>query len=145
LLAVLLPAAGCQTVDNPSAPDSIADLDEVGFRDQVEPILIRDCSYTACHGNADFPLRIYSIGKLRAAPPATLDQLTAPLTDAERRANFGSAAGFSFGGVDPDDNLLLRKALPAAAGGYEHKGGAIFTGGDDPRAVAIRSWLRGAP
>jgi hypothetical protein len=133
--------SGC--TDVVSQPAAVPSLDETKFHCHVEPLLIRDCSYLACHGNAGFPLRIYSVGKLRAGDASTLEARTAPLTDAERHANFLSAAAFAFGGVAPDDNLLLRKPMPTEAGGYEHLGGATFTGPDDTRAAALRSWLAG--
>jgi hypothetical protein len=126
------------------APDGIPALDEAVFRCNVEPELARDCSYLGCHGNAGMALRVYASGKLRATEPASLDARITPLTDDEHRANFLSAQAFGFGGVGPDDNWLLRKAMPADAGGYEHEGGAIFTGWDDARAVAIHDWLAGA-
>jgi hypothetical protein len=135
--------AACTAVIEEPAPTAIPLLDEVKFRCRVEPILIRDCSYLACHGNAQFPLRVYSVGKLRAGDTSTLEARTAPLTDAERHANFLSAGAFAFGGVAPDDNLLLRKPMPSETGGYEHKGGATFVGPDDTRAVELRRWLAG--
>jgi len=131
-------------VSNGPAPDPTVELDRASFACVVEPILARDCSYTGCHGDARFPLRVYSVGKLRAGSMTTLDDRLVPLTPDEREANFTSAAAFAYGGVSPDDNLLLRKALPAEDGGFEHKGGAIFTGPDDVRARAIRTWLAGS-
>jgi hypothetical protein len=129
-------------------------LDEATFRCTVEPILIRDCSYPACHGNAQFPFRIYSVGKLRdpnAVDSSKLTQRTSPLTAGaacgqstdERHANYLAALAFTHGGVPPLSNLLLRKPLPATAGGFEHVGGAIFDGDQDPRAAAIFAWLSG--
>jgi len=138
-----LAAAACAAVDNQPAPGAIAELDEASFKCAVEPTLIRDCSYTACHGNAGFPLRVYSIGKLRVGDMTTLALRTAPLTDAEHHANYLSARAFDYGGVAAEDNLILRKVLPVNDGGYEHKGGAIFTGLDDPRAVKLLNWLSG--
>jgi hypothetical protein len=135
--------SGCTQVTQAPAPDAIPFLDEVKFRCRVEPILVRDCSYLACHGNAGFALRVYSIGKLRAGDSATLEARTAPLSDAEEHANYLSAAAFAFAGVAPDDNLLLRKPMPSESGGYEHMGGATFTGVDDPRVGTIRGWLAG--
>ncbi|HVV82679.1 MAG TPA: hypothetical protein VHE35_06345 [Kofleriaceae bacterium] len=127
------------------APDGglVAALDERAFQCGVEPILARDCSYTGCHGRATMPLRVYSVGKLRLGPAGTTDERTAPITDAERHRNYLSAVAFTYGGVAPEDNLLLRMALPSEDGGYAHVGGAIFTGPDDPRAVAIETWLSG--
>ncbi len=136
-------AAGCAAVENQPAPGAITELDEASFKCAVEPTLIRDCSYAACHGNAGFPLRVYSIGKLRAGDMTTLSARTAPLTDAEHHANYLSARAFDYGGVAPENNLILRKVLPVNDGGYEHKGGQIFSGLDDPRAVKLQSWLSG--
>jgi hypothetical protein len=84
---------------------------------------------------------VYSPGKLRAAAPSDIDAAIAPLTDAEHHANFESAAGFAFGITQVDDNWILRKPLVAREGGYEHAGGAIFSGGGDPQYGAIRAWL----
>jgi len=143
VLAVAAPAAACTVVENAPAPDAIANLSEPVFRCKVEPILARDCSYLACHGNAGTALRVYTPGKLRAASQPTMDNLNSGLTDAEHHGNYLSAAAFSFGGIPPGDNWLLRKNLPSVDGGYEHKGGVIFTGKDDPRAVALEDWLSG--
>ncbi|MCA9673733.1 MAG: hypothetical protein H6709_09675 [Kofleriaceae bacterium] len=135
--------SGCTVVENAADPGAIPSLDEARFRCGVEPILARDCSYAACHGAAGTPLRVYTVGRLRAGPSATIDDRLMPMTDAEHHANYQSAVAFAFGGVSPDDNFLLRKALPAEDGGFEHKGGAIFSGLDDPRAVALHTWLSG--
>ena len=87
-------------------------------------------------------LRVYTPGKLRATKPATIDDAIAPLTDDEQHANFLSASGFGFA-TALDDDWLLRKPLPAVDGGFEHKGGAIYSGTDDPQYVAIHDWLTG--
>lgn len=144
LTSILITVAGCTTVGNAPVDNPADQLDRDRFACTVEPILARDCSYTGCHGNTQFPLRVYSVGKLRAGSMDTLDDRLVTLSDDERRANFESASAFAFGGVAPDDNLLIRKALPAESGGYAHIGGAIFTGHSDARVVAITDWLGGA-
>ena len=138
----VLAFAGCTTVTN--APASAIDegLDETVFRCKAEPVLVRQCSYLACHGNADSALRVYSPGKLRAQPPADSTAANADLTDAEHHANFLSAAGLSFETL-PIDNWLLRKPLPSSLGGFEHLGGAIYAGTNDAQYVAIEAWLAG--
>jgi hypothetical protein len=142
-LSAMLTSAACSAVENEPVGAPSAALDEKVFRCNVEPVLIRQCSYSACHGIAEAPLRVYSPGKLRATPSPDLDAAIAPLTDAEHHANFQSAAGFAFGVATIDDNFLLRKPLPSADGGYEHKGGAIWASTQDPQYVAIRAWLGG--
>lgn len=142
-LALALALGACGVVQNDTAPDPSATLQETVFRCNVEPILARQCSFNACHGNAGSALRIYTPGKLRASPPTKLDDAILPLTDPEHHANFRSAAGFAFATATVDDNWLLRKPLPSATGGYEHKGGAIYTSTSDPQYIAIRAWLTG--
>lgn len=136
---LLVALAACTNVDNAPATDPAAHLDATVFACSVEPILIRQCSYTACHGQAQAALRVYSQGKLRATPPASIDDSIAALTPDEHRANFESAAGFASLAVG--DNFLLRKPLPASKGGFEHVGGAIFSGPTDAQYVAIAAWL----
>ncbi len=135
--------SACSTVANEPAPEPSAALSEPVFRCNVEPILARQCSYNACHGNAGSALRVYTPGKLRAAVPADIDAAIAPLTEAEHHANFESAAGFNFGVDAVDDNLLLRKPLPANDGGFSHLGGAIFNGKTDAEYMTILTWLDG--
>ncbi len=139
-LAVIASGA-CTTVQNEPLADPAKQLDEAVFKCNVEPILVRQCSYNGCHGNANSALRVYSPGKLRATKPADIDAAIAPLTDAERHANFESAAGFA--SLSVGDNFLLRKPLIASAGGFEHAGGAIFPSTTDPQYQAIAVWLLG--
>lgn len=140
-LAIALCA--CTEVSNEPAASPASTLSEAVFRCNVEPVLARQCSFNACHGQAGSPLRIYTPGKLRATKPSTIDEAIAPLTEAEQHANFLSAAGFNFGLARTDDNYLLRKPLPGPDGGYAHEGGAIFTGPGDPQFGAIYDWLNG--
>ena len=78
-----------------------------------------------------------------ASPPADLNALVAPLTTDEHHANFESAAGFAWNTATVDDNFLLRKPLPAAAGGYEHHGGAVWSSTSDGNYIAVHDWLAG--
>jgi hypothetical protein len=142
-IVLLCAVVGCAAVDNAPQADPAGKLSEMVFRCKVEPILARQCSYNACHGNAGAALRVYTPGKLRATQPMTIDDAIAPLTDAEQHANFESASGFSFD-TPVDDNWLLRKPLPATSGGFAHKGGAIYIDANDSQYVAIRAWLSGS-
>lgn len=144
----LVVSAACSSVGNAPATDPSSGLNEMVFQCSVEPVLAKYCSYNACHGipgdnGMGAALRVYTPGKLRATTPTNLTDLTAPLTTAEHHANFLSASGFAFGLASIDDNFLLRKPLPASVGGYEHRGGAIYSGTKDPNYVAIRNWLAG--
>jgi len=132
----------CTTVSNERAADPADALSEPVFRCSVEPILIRQCSYSACHGIAGTALRVFSPGKLRAVAPKTIDEAIAPLSETEHRANFESAAAFSFQ-TAVADNALLHKPLAQSAGGFAHLGGAIFATTQDAQYAAIASWLAG--
>lgn len=141
-MAALLVAA-CTDAVNAPAIDPSTTLDETVFRCAVEPILARQCSYLACHGQAGTALRVYTPGKLRATAPANLDDAGAPLTTDEEHGNFTSASGFAES-TAVADNFLLRKPLPSSAGGFEHKGGAIYSGVKNPQYIAIAAWLAGS-
>jgi len=143
-IAAIFLALGAGTLANPQVGDPAGKLDENVFKCSVEPVLVKQCSYTFCHGIAGAPFRVYSPGKLRAMTPNDLTALTAPLTDAEQHSNFEVASGFTFNLASVDDCFLLRKPLPAAYGGYEHIGGAIYANGtNDANYTAIRAWLSG--
>ena len=141
--AALLAIAGCSDIRNMPEPEPSAALDESVFRCNVEPVLAKQCSYNACHGNAGAALRVYTPGKLRATKPATIDDAIAPLTDDEQHANFLSASGFGAGDRVDDDWLLRKLRLPAVDGGFELKGGAIYSRTDDPQYDPIHDWLTG--
>src|SRR5512140_3811217 len=114
-----LSTTACTTVTNEPAPPATA-LDEPLFKSSVEKILVTQCSFVACHGNAGAALRVYAPGILRAADPGSLVDSQAPLTAAEEHANYLSASGFAQSAATPADNWLLRKPLPSTFGGYEH-------------------------
>jgi len=132
----------CTAVSNEAVPNPAGKLDESVFRCNVEPILAKHCSYTACHGNAGSPLRVYTPGKLRMNAPTIIDDVIAPLTPEEHHANFMSAAGFAYELEQVDDSYLLRKPLLPSQGGYAHEGGAIFSAGSDEFGK-MRAWLLG--
>lgn len=145
LLAVSL--AGCQELDAPLVAPA---LDEAYFRCEVEPVLAARCSFYACHGSAQRPLRIYAVNRLRLNPGRMPDGyvLASPLTAEERRANFESALSFaSPRGLDA--SLLLLKPLDVDAGGWFHEGETIYGAGDvfatpsDPGYAKIAAWLGG--
>ena len=147
-LAAIVLVGACAAVSNGTAPDPSSLLDEKVFRCNVEPILVRQCSYNACHGIAGTSgqgaaLRVYTPGKLRATQPADFNALVAPLTEDEHHANFESASGFAWNTATVEDNFLLRKPLPSSQGGYEHIGGPIWSSTTDSNYVAIHDWLAG--
>ena len=108
LVATFATLSACSVEQQQSVPQPPAQLDETVFACTVEPILARQCSYNACHGQANSPLRVYSPGKLRAATPANIDDASAVLT--RRRA----ARELPVGGRVRVRHRRRRRQLPAA-------------------------------
>ena len=129
--------AGCPAPDNANGlvttapPAQLLDYNE--FVCEVQPVLVRRCSFLGCHGNADHALRIYSPGKLRLDERAsTRNARDGKLSADEVQRNFESAVGTVYF-AQPTDRTgfddkvpLLVKAVRASAGGAEHHGVGIF-------------------
>ena len=158
LLAALL-SAGCPALDPnkglQTAP-AAQSYDYNAFVCGAMPVLVRHCSYLACHGNAAHAFRVYSPGKLRAGDVASRNDRDAPLTSDEVQANFDSASGILLAGPPPDGTTLvlqraplLQKPLKAAFGGSEHHGIGIFPFAPaqsldaDPEWSALVAWAAG--
>jgi hypothetical protein len=156
--ALLACAAGCSTEDPAGGMSAQAPaLDYNEFVCNVQPTLIRRCSYLACHGNADHALRIYSPGKLRLTNPTTRNDRDASLSQNEVQLNFTATLGI-LAATTADDRrtppnianvLLLSKPLVARLGGNEHRGVGIFpvyparTLDKDTEWQALVAWIGG--
>jgi hypothetical protein len=136
--------AGC--VSGLDAPAPATTLDRDYFRCNVQPVLAARCSFPACHGDAQRPLALYAVGRMRYA--VGWDRPTAPLTDAELADNFGIASGFTTT-TATGQAWLLAKPLATAAGGYFHRGaelyneGDVFASTDDPGYQLLAKWIGG--
>jgi hypothetical protein len=153
--------AGCPAPDNAHGlvttglPATLLDYNE--FVCEVQPVLIRRCSFLGCHGNADHALRIYSPGKLRLVDSATTvrNDRDAKLSAAEVMLNFESATGTVYDAqpIDrqfPDDRTpILVKPTRAEFGGSEHHGVGIFPVypapdlAHDADYAALAAWVGG--
>ena len=152
--------AGCPAPDpshglvTTQPPAQLLDYNE--FVCNVEPVLVRRCSYLACHGNVDHALRIYSPGKLRLGDPATRSLRDARLSADEVQLNFESAVGTTYDASSADrqggaTDLLpfLWKPVAARAGGSEHHGVGIFPAAPavdlahDAEWSALQQWVAG--
>ena len=131
-------AAACHVDGEPAdlpAPDPVT------FRERVYPILLAECGFGACHGDADRFFRVVGPGRTRL-DPATAPY--APVTAEELALTYSRASSML---VDEDGVLhapLLRKPLAVAAGGASHAGrdawGADpFLSAQDPRFVTLRA------
>lgn len=158
--ALTFAAAGCPAPDPKSGLQSApvdSALDYNQFVCAAQPVLIKRCSYLACHGNATHALRLYSPAKLRQMDDGVRDDRDTKLTADEVEANFEAAAGILADTTaqqrqqpDLQQVLLLGKPLQAAFGGAEHHGVGIFpawpakTLQDDPDWQALAGWVAGA-
>jgi hypothetical protein len=137
-------------------PDQFLDYNE--FVCHVQPILIKRCSFLACHGDSHHAFRLYSLGKLRMVDTPTRAARSVQLLSADEvEANFESTSGLLYANsaaersaADLSKVLLLGQAMAAKFGGSEHKGVAMFpawpaaTPDDDPEWQALKAWVAGA-
>ena len=153
--------AGCPAPDNShglvttAPPAQLLDYNE--FVCEVQPVLIRRCSFLGCHGNADHALRVYSPGKLRLVDGAMTSRTArdAKLSADEVRLNFESATGTVYASqpIDrqyPDDHVpILVKPTRAQFGGSEHHGVGVFPVfpaqdlSHDAEYAALAAWVGG--
>ena len=158
----LLLAAGCpappasQGLDPANDPNTSTILDYNQFVCSVMPVVIRRCSYLACHGNPLHAFRVYSPGKLRLVDDGTRNGRDGMLTANEVQLNFESASGLVLTATaaermapDLQKVLLLGKPLKRSAGGAEHHGVGIFpvypakSTAEDLEFTALVQWVQG--
>jgi hypothetical protein len=157
-IAFLLLLAGCPALDPSQGFDPNAQpLDYNYFICDAQPVLIRRCSYFACHGNPQHAFRLYSPGKLRLTDDGTRNTRDSQLSSDEVQANYQSAMGLVLSSTpeqralpDVQHVLLLGKPLARRAGGSEHHGVGIFpvfpaqNPADDPEWNALVQWVQGS-
>jgi hypothetical protein len=159
--ALVAALAGCPSPDpsrglvTTAPPAQLLDYNE--FVCEVQPVLVRRCSFLACHGNAEHAFRVYSPGKLRLIDSAVATRNTrdGALTPDEITRNFESAVGTVYAAQpsdrqNPDDRVpLLVKPARASVGGSEHHGVGIFPVypaqdlAHDADYAALAAWVGG--
>lgn len=128
-----------------SAPQLVVDdLDFEFYRDQVEPILLRDrggfgpgsAACAACHTHANTPLKLQ---------PLQIDSEGESFwTERQSLLNFVVVSGLVTPG-QPERSRLLREPLAADAGGSDfHVGGKFWESQDDPDWQVLADWVRTA-
>jgi hypothetical protein len=100
-----------------------ANLSDTEFKDEVYPVLIRDCAFQACHGAEGRFFRVWGPGRARLNPArsSAFDEATMD----EINQSYQRAVGM-IDRKDPTRSLLLRKALAQGAGGAGHLGADKF-------------------
>jgi hypothetical protein len=143
LVAVVSILASCQDLSGPS-PELT--LDEPYFRCRVQPLLTKNCSNFACHGDGARPFTVFARNRLRLG--GTESERNAFLSEDERAYNYRAASAM----VDaehPDESPLLLKPLAEEAGGWFHGATELEQGldvfdGRDGEWMVISDWAHGA-
>jgi hypothetical protein len=115
------------------------------FESQVYPVLLRDCSFIACHGSSERFFQVYGPGRARLDPMA--DPL-AELTMDELVLTYQRASSM-IDAAEPAQSLLLRKPLALSAGGSGHEGvdawmRNVYASKQEPGYQALEAWVLSA-
>ncbi|MEY4581043.1 MAG: hypothetical protein RL701_5746 [Pseudomonadota bacterium] len=144
LVVGVLAAVGCAETDETW---QVPMVEYALFKDDVYPVLLRDCGFHGCHGSGDRYFRVWGPGRVRLAVKGQRDESSAfdPVTDLEINSSYQSAIGF----VDARDarrSLLLRKPLATEAGGAGHLGvdkygRNVYRTPDSPGYLELSKWV----
>jgi hypothetical protein len=122
----------------------IAQRDFDQFRDEVYPVLMRDCAFHTCHGNAERFYRISGSARGRLDP---MRKALAETQPEEVELSYRRSLAM-INARDPGASLLLRKPLAPAVGGAGHLGTDsfgrdVFESDTDPDYLVIAKWVFG--
>lgn len=117
------------------------------FALEVYPILLRDCGFPACHGDARRFFRVFGPGRTRLSPELLPGD---PASDEEIQQSYDRARSMLSGEKSVAASALLRKPLAKSAGGAGHEGedpwgSNIYLSPQDPRYQILRAWALAQP
>ena len=118
------------------------EVDRGRFEREVYPVLLRDCSFPACHGDSDRFFRVFGPGRTRLDPRTPIYEAA---SDEEIDAAFDRSRSMLVGASEPADAWLVRKPLETSVGGAPHMGRDslgrdVYATRDDPGWRAIAAW-----
>jgi len=139
-LAATLAVAACT-----APPDTelvMPEVDPIVFRDRVYPVLLADCGFTHCHGDARRFFVVFGPSRGRLRPDTDLD---APVTAEELAVSYTRARSMLVARDGIQRAPLLRKPLDVEAGGVGHAGSdpwghGIYREKGDGRFQTIVNW-----
>jgi hypothetical protein len=112
------------------------------FRNEVYPVLLRDCGFVQCHGDADRFFVLHGPGRSRLDPDSEIFE---PPTEDESWLAYQSTRGMLANDGDVFDSPLLTKPLE----GHRHDGLDRFGRNvwqiDDSAAELVARWAAGTP
>lgn len=144
-LGLCFAAVGCQE-EQPRWQLSEATTSSPLWREGAYPVLMRDCSFFACHGSTDRLFQIWGPKRARLSDASMLDkEAERVLINDEIQATFDMALGF-IDINDPGNSLLLRKGLDPQAGGTGHLaldkyGRNVYRSAASPGYVDLAKWV----
>jgi hypothetical protein len=111
------------------------------FEQQVYPVLLRDCGFSACHGDPARFFRVFGPGRRRYRAETGL---FVPPTGEEIQLSYERARSMlaSEDGIDKSD--LLRKPLHADHGGVDEWGNNTYRYETDPGYMTLYKWAHSA-
>jgi hypothetical protein len=144
LSALCLVAAGCSS-NQGSGDLQVAERSFEVYRDQVFPVLMRDCAFHMCHGAEQRFFRLWGSARARLYPET---RALAEVLPEEIALSYTRTLSM-INARDPGASLLLRKPLTPAAGGAGHFGvdslyRDVFQSTQDPDYLVLANWVFGA-
>ncbi len=109
------------------------------YASEVQGVLGPSCAAPGCHGDPTRPLELFEPGWHRADPDRRF--LNEDLDEDELQANFERARAFV--APDPEQSLLLLKALEPERGGVAHDPGPSWLDTDEPDYQTVLFWAAG--
>ena len=121
---------------------SVPAADMETFREEAYPVLLRDCGFNACHGDARRFLLIYGPNRARLNPLTHHDEPAEPL---EVEITYQRALSMLASDGAVTRSLLLTKPLEERVGGTSHGGvddfdRNVYQSPHDPGYVALLRW-----
>jgi hypothetical protein len=117
------------------------------FQATVYPVLMRDCSFNACHGAPHRFFQVFGPGRTRIGlDPKSED----PATMAEIQTSYARAVAMLITDGPVTRSLLLSKPLEGRAGGVGHRGADnfgrnVYQTTMDPNYLALYTWASTVP
>ncbi len=120
----------------------LASPDLAVFRADVYPVLLRDCSFAACHGGDHRFFQVYGPRRSRLLSTTKPEERA---TDDEIQRTYERARSMLVGADTLENAPLLSKPLEVGSGGQGHKGvddygRNVYASRSDPGYLVLFSW-----
>ena len=133
---LLIGALGCE---DPRA--QVPAPDRALFRETVYPVLLRDCSFSGCHGDPRRPLYTPGPGRVRLDPDTDIFD---PATAAEVDLSYDRARALLLREGDEPPPLLHKPGAGAAHRGRDRAGDNLYEDPSAPGLVVLTAWAASA-